>query len=89
MVAERCGEFIANNLYKNGRLLRRWRQGESKYSAGLEDYAAMIMGALALFEIGSGAKWLVLAEELAKEVLVSFRADTGDFIPRMEGILLC
>lgn len=79
VVAERCGEFIANNLYKNGRLLRRWRQGESKYSAGLEDYAAMIMGALALFEIGSGAKWLVLAEELAKEVLVSFRADTGGF----------
>ncbi|AAF39464.1 thioredoxin domain-containing protein [Chlamydia trachomatis] len=78
-VAEKCGDFIAKNLCKNGRLLRRWRQGEAKYSAGLEDYAAVIMGALALFEIGSGAKWLVFAEELMKEVLVSFRSETGGF----------
>ncbi|MBQ8498240.1 thioredoxin domain-containing protein [Chlamydia sp.] len=78
-MAEKCGDFISKNLYKNGRLLRRWRQGEAKYSAGLDDYASVIMGSLALFEIGAGAKWLVFAEELTKEVLISFRSETGSF----------
>ncbi|WP_080129405.1 thioredoxin domain-containing protein [Chlamydia suis] len=79
LVAEKCGDFISKNLCKNGRLLRRWRQGEAKYSAGLEDYAAVIMGAISLFEIGAGAKWLAFAEDLVKEVLISFRSETGGF----------
>ncbi|WP_348663862.1 thioredoxin domain-containing protein [Chlamydia vaughanii] len=78
-IAEKCGEFIRNHLCKNTTLLRRWREGEAKYPGGLEDYAAVILGFLALYETGCGATWLLFAEDLMKEVLVGFRSESGGF----------
>ncbi|BAE81474.1 thioredoxin [Chlamydia felis Fe/C-56] len=78
-VAKKCGEFICENLCKHSTVLRRWRDGEAKYAGGLEDYAGVILGALALYETGCGAKWLLLAEDLMKEVILSFRSESGGF----------
>ncbi|AAP05050.1 thioredoxin domain-containing protein [Chlamydia caviae] len=78
-VAKKCGEFICENLCRHSKVLRRWRDGEAKYSGGLEDYAGVILGALALYETGCGAKWLLLAEDLMKEVILSFRSESGGF----------
>ncbi|AZU10454.1 thioredoxin domain-containing protein [Chlamydia psittaci] len=78
-IAKKCGEFICKNLCKHSILLRRWRDGDAKYSGGLEDYAGVILGAIALYETGCGAQWLLLAEDLMKEVIVSFRSESGGF----------
>lgn len=78
-IAKKCGQFVASCLYKDRMLLRRWRDGEAKYRGGLEDYAAMILGALSLYESGCGAFWLAFAEELMQEVLISFRSQEGIF----------
>lgn len=78
MIAERCGEFIQNHLRKEY-LLRRWRDHEAKYFGGLEDYAAVILGYLSLYEVGCGVDWLLYAEELMKEVITFFHSDSGGF----------
>ncbi|ANH78222.1 thioredoxin domain-containing protein [Candidatus Chlamydia sanziniae] len=78
-IAEKCGKFVRDSLYKHPTLLRRWREGEAKYRGGLEDYGALILGSLALYESGCGACWLSFAEELMQEVLISFRAEGGGF----------
>lgn len=78
-IAERCCSFLKDRLYLNGRLLHRWRDGESKYSAGLEDYAALVLGAIALYEVGRGVVWLEFAHALMQEVLISFHSEAGGF----------
>ncbi|WP_375793210.1 thioredoxin domain-containing protein [Chlamydia sp. 12-01] len=78
-IAKKCGEFICKHLYQHSTLMRRWRDGDAKYSGGLEDYAGVILGALALYETGCGAQWLLLAEDLMKEVILSFRSESGGF----------
>ncbi len=49
--AERAAEFILNRLVgKNGRLLARYRHGETAYLAFLDDYAYLIWGLIELYE---------------------------------------
>ncbi len=78
-LAEKCASFLKEHLYENHRILRRWRDGEAKHPGGLDDYAAVIFGSIALFEAGCGASWLVFAEELVKDVLIFFRSESGGF----------
>lgn len=78
-IAEKTMQFIASQLTQDHHVFRRWCEGESKYLGILKDYAAVMMGALALFEAGRGARWLLYVEELAVEVLLLFRSDQGIF----------
>ncbi|ACZ32956.1 conserved hypothetical protein [Chlamydia pneumoniae LPCoLN] len=78
-IGKKCGEFVRNSLYKHHELYRRWREGEAKYRASLEDYGALILGVLALYESGCGSFWLSFAEELMQEVVLSFRSEEGGF----------
>ncbi|EPP34371.1 hypothetical protein CP10139811_0366 [Chlamydia ibidis] len=78
-IAKKCGLFIREHMFQNGKLLRRWREGEAKYLGSLEDYASVILGSLALYQTGCGAEWLQFSEDLMKEVLVSFRCENGGF----------
>ena len=48
--ATRAAEFITGTLLQNGKLLRRYRQGESRIEAHLDDYAFLVSGLLDLFE---------------------------------------
>jgi len=49
--AKRAADFMLNNLKSdNGRLLRRYRQGDVSYSAYLDDYAFFITGLIDLYE---------------------------------------
>ncbi|SPN74160.1 Protein of unknown function, DUF255 [Chlamydia serpentis] len=78
-IGEKCGEFVRSSLYKHHELYRRWREGEAKYRASLEDYGALILGVLALYQSGCGSHWLGFAKELMEEVLVSFHSEGGGF----------
>lgn len=72
-------EFIYTNLWKEGRLLRRYRDGDSQFSAGLEDYAYLIKGVLSLFEEGYGSRWLDWAIAMAAVLDLEFLSKEGAF----------
>ncbi|MBA3815610.1 MAG: thioredoxin domain-containing protein [Parachlamydiaceae bacterium] len=77
--AKRAAQFIKKNLWQDGQLLRRWRDGEALYSAGLDEYAFLIRGILSLFESGQGTEWLDWAVEMTAIVKNQFKVDGGAF----------
>lgn len=77
--AVRAARFIRANMWKNNKLLRRWREGESLFNAGLEDYAFLIKGLLSLFEADQGVEWLEWAIQMAQILHNEFKAPEGAF----------
>jgi uncharacterized protein len=69
--------FIRDNLYREGRLLRSWKDGEAKLNGYLEDYANYIDGLLALYGTTFEVEWVQLATELARTMIDEFHADGG------------
>ena len=63
--ASRAAEFVLQNLRRDGRLLRTFRNGESRLTGYLNDYAFLIEGLLNLYEATFDVRWLVEAEALA------------------------
>jgi uncharacterized protein len=49
-MARRAGDFVLEKLVKDGRLLKRYREGEAGLTGHLEDYAFMIAALLDLYE---------------------------------------
>ncbi|MBS0604277.1 MAG: thioredoxin domain-containing protein [Verrucomicrobia bacterium] len=77
-------DFIKSNLWKDGRLMRRWREGESRFEGGLDDYAFLIKALISLFEEGCGSDWLKWAIELAGVLEKEFKAEEGAFYYNLE-----
>jgi uncharacterized protein len=77
--AVKAAEMIKSQLWKEGKLLRRYRDGEARFSAGLEDYAFLIKGFLALFEAGESVDYLRLALEMTALLERDFKAHKGAF----------
>lgn len=77
--AKRAAQFIKNHMWQDGHLLRRWREGEALYSAGLDEYAFLIKGVLSLFETGQGTEWLEWAIEMTAILQDQFKVDGGAF----------
>lgn len=71
--------FIYENLWHNGKLMRRYREGKADFSGGLEDYAFMIRAALTLFEAGCGTIWFEWALSMEKVLRAEFKAEGGAF----------
>ena len=70
--AERLGEFLLDNLYAEGRLLRSWKAGRAQLNGYLEDYAALVLALLALHEADFQHRWLHQALRLTDEMLDLF-----------------
>jgi uncharacterized protein YyaL (SSP411 family) len=84
--AERATQFILDNLRKNRRLMRYYRQGRVVGPAFLDDYAFMIMGLLDLYEATFNAKWLIEANELSEQMIELFWDEKqGGFFLAAEG----
>jgi uncharacterized protein YyaL (SSP411 family) len=62
-----CAQCIIDKLYGGGGLLRRYCAGDARFDATLEDYAYLIQGLLALFEVSGDSQWLVQAVALQDE----------------------
>jgi len=77
--AIRNAEFILNNSYQDGRLLRSWRNDQAKHNAYLEDYAGLILGLLALYQTDVNPKWYANARNLAEEMVTHFKDPEGGF----------
>jgi uncharacterized protein YyaL (SSP411 family) len=78
--ALRAGAFIRDRLITGGdRLLRTYKDGQSKLNGYLEDYASVIDGLLELYQLTFDDAWFTLARRLADRVLAHFGADEGGF----------
>jgi len=71
--AEEAASFIMKKMQdKNGRLLRTYRNGRSKFSAYLEDYAYSVRAFIDLYEAAFDEHWLFAADNLAQEMINQF-----------------
>jgi uncharacterized protein YyaL (SSP411 family) len=71
--------FLIENLYRGDRLLRSWRDGQSKYNAYLEDYAGLVLALLALYQTNPDPLWYSTALNLADEIITHFGDPDGGF----------
>ncbi|MBW1852678.1 MAG: thioredoxin domain-containing protein, partial [Deltaproteobacteria bacterium] len=68
--AKGAADFILKKLKtKDGRLLRRYRQGDAAYPAYLDDYAFMVWGLIELYEATFEVAWLEEAVLLNKSMM--------------------
>ena len=87
--AQNSAQFIKENLYEKGRLGRRFREGEAKFTASLDDYAYLIQGLIDLYESDFDEQWLSWANELQKKQdEIFWDKKTGGYYFSEEGGLL-
>ena len=78
--AERAADFIAANMRADGKLHRRWREGEAAVPAFLDDYAFLVMGLVDLYEATFDPRHIEQASLLAAEMIDKFHdAGNGGF----------
>jgi uncharacterized protein YyaL (SSP411 family) len=79
-MASRAAAFIdANLVRKDGRLLRRWRDGEARFEASLDDHAFLAFGLLGLFEATGDPAVLTRALDLVRAARELFEDEAGGF----------
>ncbi len=76
--AKRATDFILKNMRKpDGRLLHRYRDGQSAVSANVNDYAFLIWGLIELYETTFDVSYLQNVLDLNNDLLKHFWDDEG------------
>jgi len=75
-VAERAAAFVTEKLWSNDRLLHVYKDGVAKVPGFLDDYAALALAFLDLFEATFDGRHLDWAERLARRMIELFRDDS-------------
>ncbi len=91
LMATQNGDFLLRSLRSNGQLKRSWRDGKITDEVFLEDYAALILGLLELYQTDFNNKWFTSAKELADEMIDLFEDPNGGFFDtskEAQGLLL-
>ena len=78
-MATRNAEFLLAALRPHGSLRRSWRDGKTTNEVFLEDYAALILGLLELYQTDFDQKWFATAQTLADEMIELFNDPDGGF----------
>ena len=80
-LATRNAEFLLNSLRPDpsGKLKRSWRDGKVTDEVFLEDYAALILGLLELYQTDFNNQWFSAAKDLADEMIELFNDPNGGF----------
>ena len=78
-LAIRNAEFLLDALRPGGKLKRSWRHGKITNEVFLEDFAALILGLIELYQTDFQEKWFAAAQEFTKEMLNSFADPNGGF----------
>lgn len=78
-IARQNADFLLRELHPADRLLRSWRASRAAHNGYLEDYAALILGLLALYQSDPDARWYAEAEKLAGEMLAHYKDPAGGF----------
>jgi uncharacterized protein YyaL (SSP411 family) len=89
-LATRNATFLLSALRPNGKLKRSWREGRVTNEVFLEDYAALVLGLLELYQTDFNNKWFVSAKELTDEMIELFSDPASGFFdtPKDGEILL-
>ena len=83
--AAASAEFILNNMRRaDGRLLRRYRQGEAAVLGFLDDYAFFCWGLIELYQAGFNSRYLDLALELTADMERLFGDGNGNLFDSAE-----
>lgn len=85
--ATRCADFIWSKQWQSGKLLRVYKDGQSKINGCLDDYAYFLEGMIAIYEAGLDSKWIVRARELADAMIAEFwdEGEGGFFLAGRSG----
>lgn len=70
--AKKAADFILNNLYKNQKLMHRYKDGESVISGNLDDYTFLIWGLMELYSATFEIKYLKYAFDLNETLIDHF-----------------
>ena len=71
-LAMRNGEFLFREMVRDGRVFRTHKDGVSRITGFLEDYAAIGLGAIALYELTFDRAWLERARQLCDAAIEWF-----------------
>ena len=71
-VAANNAEFLLRELYRDGRLLRTYKEGRARLNGYLEDYTFLADGLLALYEASFNPRWFKEARRLMNEAIKLF-----------------
>jgi uncharacterized protein YyaL (SSP411 family) len=77
--AQKNAGFLLSHLVLDGRLWRSWRAGKARHSAYLEDYAALVLALLDLYQADSDPEWFRWAVRLAAEMENAFQDPGGGY----------
>ena len=83
-IAKKTADWMQEHLFVEGQLLRRFRDGDARFSAGLDDHAFLIRALLSLFEVGAGIQYLQWAIQLTDVLERDFKASDGAFYQTQE-----
>ncbi len=78
-LAARNADFLLTSLCPAGSLRHAWRDGQTGREVFLEDYAALILGLLALYQADFNPRWFEQADRLAAQMLERFSDPQGGF----------
>jgi uncharacterized protein len=85
-VAVRNANFLRDNLYRDGQLLRSFKNGEAKLNGFLEDYTYLANALVSLYEATFDVTWLRWADELVRTMIAEFAdEDNGGFFDTSAG----
>ncbi len=76
-IAERNAAFVRAGLWRGGRLLHAWKDGEARVEGMLEDYACYGLGLVELYRATGDAGHLRWAAELLEAIAARFRDASG------------
>ncbi|MZH14736.1 MAG: thioredoxin domain-containing protein [Nitrospinae bacterium] len=78
--AKRCAEFIWSRQWKEGKLFRIYKDGQTSIAGCLEDYAFFLEALVSLYETLLESEWIDKARQLADAMIEEFRdKDEGGF----------
>lgn len=88
LLATRNAEFILKNLRPSGTLYHAWNENQTSAETFLEDYAALILGLLELYQTDFNPSWYAEAKRLTQEMVARFGDPEGGFFdtPSEQGL---
>ena len=84
-VATRNAGFLLRELRPRAQLRRIWRNGQVGREVFLEDFAAVILGLLDLYQTTFQDRWFTAALELGDEMIARFSDPQGGFYDTPDG----
>jgi len=72
LLATRNADFLLTSLRPDRQLKRSWRDGKITNEVFLEDYAALILGLIELYQTDFNDRWFTAARKLTNEMIELF-----------------